>query len=44
MRNTIGIAVLAFMLILGIAGAGAHIIYSPPLDASDFCYGYAICQ
>lgn len=44
MRKTVGIAVLAVLLMLGIAGAGAHMIYAPQAGADDFCYGYAICQ
>ncbi len=41
MRNT-GIALLALMLILGIAGA--HMVRSSQADADGFCYGYEICR
>lgn len=44
MRKMVGIAVLAVLFMVGMAGAGAHMIYSPQPGADDFCYGYAICQ
>lgn len=46
MRNTTATVLLAFMLVLVIAGvgAGAHAIFSWEPGSMDFCYGYAICR
>lgn len=51
MHNTTGLMLLAFMLLalmsillISRIGPGAHIIYSPGIDAVDDCYGYGICR
>jgi hypothetical protein len=38
------LALLAFVLVLEFAGAGAYLVASAHADPSDFCYGYAICR
>lgn len=44
MRKATGIALLTFLLILGIAGGGVKIVNSLWSAESDPCLGYAICQ
>ncbi len=47
MRQATGLGVfLAVFLVLALelAGAGAYVITYAHADASDFCFGYAICQ
>lgn len=44
MRKATGIALLTFLLILGIAGGGAKLVNSLWSSANDPCLGYAICQ
>lgn len=43
-ENTGIFALLAFILILELAGAGAYLITSAHANPTDFCFGYAICQ
>lgn len=43
MHSTARIALLTFLLTLGIVGVGMHIGHSMWKDTVDPCYGYAIC-
>lgn len=44
MRNTNGITVLTFLLVLGIASACVQMVSSSPAQIIDPCEGYAICR
>ncbi len=38
------LAVLALILVLEFASAGAYLVSTARADPSDLCHGYAICQ
>lgn len=44
MKKAAQIALLAFLLFIGVAGGGAKIVNSLRSGAGDPCLGYAICQ
>ena len=44
MKKAVQIALLAFLLFIGVAGGSAKIVNSLRSGASDPCLGYAICQ
>ncbi|MBL1256715.1 MULTISPECIES: hypothetical protein [unclassified Methylocystis] len=47
MRQTAGLGALLvvfLVLALELAGAGAYVVSSAHADASDFCFGYALCR